>query len=87
MDPIDWPHIIRSLVAGGLTQPQIAVACQCGQSTVSDMLNGKTTDARTSLGRRLLGLAKHRGIEVPDLVPELVTAEHPAPQEAARATA
>lgn len=65
VEPIDWPKIIRALVASGLTQPQIAAACNCGQSTVSDMLNGKSSDPRTSLGLRLLHLARERGVDVP----------------------
>lgn len=62
---IPWPEIIRKLVLSGLTQPQIAEACKCGQSTISDMLNGKTTDPRTSLGLRLLAMARSNGIDVP----------------------
>lgn len=65
MDPIDWPNIIRALVASGLTQPQIAEACRCGQSTVSDMLNGKTQDPRTTTGLLMLSMARDRGIPLP----------------------
>ena len=66
MIPIDWPPIIRALVASGLTQPKIAEACSCGQSTISDMLLGKTSDPRTSTGLLVLGLAQARGVPVPN---------------------
>lgn len=65
MEPIDWPALIRSLVTSGLTQPQIAEACACGQSTISDLLNKRTTDPRVSLAFKLMKLAKDRGIEAP----------------------
>ena len=60
---ISWPTIIRALVDdAGLTQPEIARLCECGQSTISDLLRGNTTDPRTSTGLLLLGLAKHHGV-------------------------
>jgi hypothetical protein len=61
----DWPQIIRALVEDGLTQPEIARLCECGQSTISDLLRGETTDPRTSTGLLLLGLAKMRGVADP----------------------
>lgn len=67
MEPIDWPRILRALLADGMTQPEIAKACDCGQSTISDMLRGKTNDPRTSLGLRLLTLGRQRGVDVPVL--------------------
>lgn len=66
MEPIDWPHIIRALVASGLTQPRIAEHCKCGQSTVSDMLKGNTKDPRTTTGLLMLSLARQRGVPVPE---------------------
>lgn len=57
METINWQQIIKSILASGKTQPQIAEECGCGQSTVSALLNGKTTDPRTSTGLRLLKLA------------------------------
>ena len=56
MTRINWPEIILSLMQRGLTQPQIAAECGCGQSTISGLLNGQTTDPRTSTGLMLLGL-------------------------------
>lgn len=63
MQSINWPDIIRALVRdAGLTQPEIARLCQCGQSTISDLLRGNTTDPRTSTGLLLLGLARQHGV-------------------------
>ena len=67
MDPINWPDIIRALLACGLTQPKIAERCKCGQSTVSDMLKGNTRDPRTTTGLLMLALAADHGIAVPVL--------------------
>ena len=65
MDQINWSQIVRRLTESGLTQPEIARLCQCGQSTVSDLLRGATTDPRTSTGLLLLGLARQRGVFEP----------------------
>ena len=65
MEPINWPQLLRALLADGMTQPEIAKACDCGQSTISDMLRGKTNDPRTSLGLRLLALGGVRRVHVP----------------------
>ena len=67
MEPINWPEIIRALLACGLTQPKIAEACKCGQSTVSDMLKGKTQDPRTTTGLLMLAFARAHGVAVPEL--------------------
>lgn len=61
-EPIPWSTIIRSLTGAGLTQPEIAQFCGCGQSTISDLARGATTDPRTSTGLALLGLARARGV-------------------------
>lgn len=63
--PIPWPKIIRGLTDLGLTQPEIAQLCGCGQSTISDLVRGATTDPRTSTGLMLLGLARDRSIFTP----------------------
>ena len=57
MNPIAWPDLVNKLMLSGLTQPQLAEAVGCGQSTISDLLNGKTTDPRTSTGLALIRLA------------------------------
>lgn len=75
MEHLNWQHLIEWLIADGMTQPQIAVACQCGQSTISDIARGATSDPRSRTGFALLRLARERGIDVT----ELITAEHPAP--------
>lgn len=80
MEPIDWPRILRALLAAGMTQPEIAKACDCGQSTISDMLRGKTTDPRTSLGLRLLTLGSCRGVDVPVLLQHRVVPMQEAAQ-------
>jgi len=61
---MNWPHILRSLVKSGMTQPQIAAVCQCGQSTLSELLHGKTRDPRYSLAASLIKLAADRGIDL-----------------------
>ena len=55
-DAIPWPEIIRNLVDGGMTQPQIAEACDCGQSTISDMLRGNRNISDAILSK--LGLRR-----------------------------
>lgn len=67
MEHLPWPKIIGGLTAAGLTQPEIARLCGCGQSTISDLLRGATTDPRTSTGLLLLGLARQRGVFALDL--------------------
>jgi transcriptional regulator with XRE-family HTH domain len=76
-----WPEIIRAVVASGMTQPQIAAACGCGQATISDLLRGNTTEPRHSLGQRLLRLGQSRGVDVDDYLNLALTAAKPAPQE------
>lgn len=65
MNTTDWPAVVRALVASGLTQPQIAQQCGCGQATLSDLVRGKTKEPRYSTGFALLRLAASRGIEAP----------------------
>lgn len=64
METYDWSAIVKALVSSGLTQPQIAESCGCGQSTLSDILNRRTLDPRVSLAIKLLRLAKGRGLEI-----------------------
>lgn len=47
---------MAELAAHGYTQPQIAAACSCSQSTVSDLANGHTTEPRYALGAALQDL-------------------------------
>lgn len=53
---MNWKTTISALQKHGLTQPQIAFACDCGLTTICDLGNGKTTDPRHALGQALLGL-------------------------------
>lgn len=64
MDPIDWSATVKALLASGMTQPQVAAACMCGQSTISDILTRRTLDPRVSLAFKLLRLAHQRGVPV-----------------------
>lgn len=53
---MDWKSTIAELQAHGLSQPQIAAVCGCGQATISDLASGKTQDPRHSLGQNLIAL-------------------------------
>lgn len=50
---MDWKSAIAELQKLGLSQPQIALACGCRQSTISDLGSGKTNDPRHALGERI----------------------------------
>jgi hypothetical protein len=96
VNTINWSEIIGELVErGGLTQPEIAKLCDCGQSTISDLLRGNTLDPRTSTGLLLLGLARQFKLVDPQWPEPMPIAanptgaappqpgKHPAPQAAA----
>ena len=74
MELIDWSAAVKALLESGLTQPQVAAACQCGQSTISDILTKRTLDPRVSLAFKLLQVAQQRGLAVAP-VPILTTQE------------
>ena len=61
--PVMWQTIIKEIkLASGLTQPEIANKCGCGQTTISELETGKTGDPRYTLGKSLLSLhRKHCG--------------------------
>lgn len=46
-----------------MTQVQVAQAIGCGQSTISDIYSGKTTDPRCSVGLALMALGKKKRIK------------------------
>lgn len=71
---MNWSQLITDLQNHGFTQPQIAARVGCGQTTVSELLRGNTTEPRYSLGQALIQL--HR-VTVP--------AKKPARQPAATA--
>lgn len=50
---MDWNSVIRELQDFGLTQPQIAALCGCGQATLSDLANGRSKELRHALGESL----------------------------------
>lgn len=79
MQPIDWPRILGDLIATGMTQPRIADACGCGQSTVSELLNGRAKNPRTDTGLLLLKLAHAHGVDVADVLAGFTL---PAPEAA-----
>lgn len=53
----DFRAIVRGLMASGVRQVDIAAACKCDQSTISDLASGQVKDPRYSMGVVLLGLA------------------------------
>lgn len=57
---MDWKIIIHELQESGLTQQQIAEACETGQSHVSSLARGERLEPRWSLGERLLRLHRER---------------------------
>lgn len=59
---MDWKKSIADLQNAGMTQPQIAIACGCQQSTISMLATGKTTEPRDSLGQALRQLLVNKGI-------------------------
>ncbi len=54
--PMNWIDLITQLNAHGLTQQQIAAACGCGQTTISEIAAGKTKEPRYGLGQKLIDL-------------------------------
>ena len=59
---MDWKIIIKELRATGLTQHEIAEACETGQSHVSSLARGARLEPRWSLGERLLRLHRERAL-------------------------
>jgi transcriptional regulator with XRE-family HTH domain len=57
MGAMTWVDTISLLKEAGYTQPEIAEACGCAQSTISDLATGKNTDPRTSIADGLRDLA------------------------------
>lgn len=53
---MDWKSLIADLQERGLSQPEIAQRCHCGQATISDLANGHTKEPRHSLGEALRAL-------------------------------
>jgi transcriptional regulator with XRE-family HTH domain len=57
---MDWKNIIHELQESGMTQQEIADACNTGQSHISSLANGKRHEPRYSLGDRLRKLHAQR---------------------------
>lgn len=55
---MNWSKIIRRLQAHGLTQQQIADACKCSQTAVSELLTGATKSPSYVIGAALQALLK-----------------------------
>jgi len=55
---MNWQQHIAALQASGLTQQQIADACNCAQTTISDLATGASKQPVYSTGAALLELAK-----------------------------
>ena len=53
---VDWPLVIQTLQKRGLTQVEIASICGTRQSTIGDLLAGRTSEPRYGLGEALLDL-------------------------------
>lgn len=57
MGGMNWVDTIALLKEAGYTQPEIAEACRCAQSTISDLATGKNDDPRNSIADALRALA------------------------------
>lgn len=54
---MDWKTVVIEIQRErNLTQPQIAAAVSCAQTTISDLATGKTKEPRYALGVALLSL-------------------------------
>lgn len=57
---MDFKKIIQDLIDSGMTQVEIKTECDCGQSTISDLLNGKIKNPGFAIGQRILVLHKSK---------------------------
>ena len=57
---MNWKKLIRDLQALGVTQVQMAERCNCAQTTISDIVNGRTGNPRWEIGAGLLALLHER---------------------------
>ena len=60
---MDWKALITELHGLGLNQVQIAAACKCGQTTISELFRGVTSDPRHSTGEALKELLRTKRAE------------------------
>lgn len=61
---MDWQLLIADLQKRGLSQSQIATACNCGQATISDLANKPEREPSFKLGQALIALRKKRRPEL-----------------------
>jgi transcriptional regulator with XRE-family HTH domain len=57
---MNFQKLIQDLIDLGMTQVEIKDACQCSQSTISDLLNGKIKNPSFAIGQSLLELHAKR---------------------------
>lgn len=50
---MDWKKLIADLKIAGFSQEQIAQACGCGQTTISELMTGKTKNPGYSVGEAI----------------------------------
>lgn len=72
---MDWKKLIADLQAAGVTQVQMAAHCGCAQTTISDIVNGRTRRPRYEIGAALVTL--HNSLAQGEKV-----STHPAPMPA-----
>jgi hypothetical protein len=63
-DQPDFPLILAHLKVAGKTQAEVAEACRCKQSTISDINSGRTKDPSFAVGSALVRLARSLQVEV-----------------------
>jgi len=59
-----WTSTIATIQKRGLSQAQIAAACNCGQVTISDLARGKTKQPHFALGLALTKLVQASDAEL-----------------------
>lgn len=57
---MNWQTLIADLIAAGMTQMQISVACGVAQSTVSGLARGESKSPSYDLGTKLVELHRSR---------------------------
>jgi hypothetical protein len=55
---VDFRYVIKSLSAAGYKQNELAHYCRCNQSSISDLVSGKTRDPSYFIGAKLMELQK-----------------------------
>ena len=59
----------------GLGQQQLAKACGCGQTTISDIARGATSEPRAGIALHLLRVARDRHVSLDEIGEALRVAE------------